>query len=423
MSRRLTFKQASADTDLLFRVLQHCYGPYGYFGGDAKFGKAKVAILADLKKEGTVSTEEFKNLLIEHLSFIQDTHFSIDNRNFIDHTYYLHSEETTFEKDENGFFKVQDGKKLYVDTVDGKDPAAVMKLSISPEGKLVYYAGGMYPVSRFRDRDPAIPIVYRSSKVSDTLTLQWSNDSSLTDDPAYRKQVISGIPVISYRRCYDKSAEDTTCEDFAAGGTALKDQKAFVLDIRGNIGGDDSYFLQWRQNYTGNRDLQWSATGSDQIELQSRAGMYILAKALQNQSKVSDAGKQMVESSMKSYQNGKNSWQLTSYSPLEQSENQNVIFVLVDTGDASSGEDIISELKTMKNVVIVGTNTAGCMLSNAEVQVVLPSSKLMVRCGNWLSLYNPEVFTEGTGFLPDIWNVGDDALPRLIAMIKYYRAR
>jgi C-terminal processing protease CtpA/Prc len=203
----------------------------------------------------------------------------------------------------------------------------------------------------------------------------------------------------------------------------MRDRKVFVLDIRGNRGGDDDYVLQWVRNYTGNANLKQLTTGSEIDQLDSKAGGYLFAKTLQNLPKMSEMAQRIATSSMEIYQDGANTWSLTRFSPAEQTENPNVIFVLVDKGVASSGEEIIPELETMKNVVIVGTNSSGCMLSNAEVQIVLPNSKLSVQCGNWLNLYNSKFFAEGTGFLPDIWDAGDDALSRLVAMIKYYRAR
>ncbi len=105
--------------------------------------------------------------------------------------------------------------------------------------------------------------------------------------------------------------------------------------------------------------------------------------------------------------------------PSGQIDNGSLILTLMDKNNASSGESAITFLSSLKNVVLVGTNTAGCMIGNTEVRFVLPNSRLKVACANWLESYNPDVLSEGVGLKPDIWDASGNT-DRLLAMLHYY---
>ncbi len=165
-SKLISPAQAKTDTELFFRVLKYCYGPYQYFGGDEKFGKAKAAALSEIPT-GNISTRRLGDILIQNLGFVQDVHFAIGDRNFADYSVYLHSEAVEYGKDANGYYKVRGWEKSYVKTVDGKDPAGFMKLSINPSGKLVYYVGGLYWLKKLGHR--------KSFRLSPSITDRTAN--------------------------------------------------------------------------------------------------------------------------------------------------------------------------------------------------------------------------------------------------------
>ena len=411
--------QAKVDTELFFRVLKYCYGPYRYFGGDAKFGKAKVAVLSEIPVKN-ISTRCLEDILIQNLGFVQDVHFTIGDRHFADFSVYLHSEAAEYAKDASGYYKTENGKKYYVALVDGKDPAEFMKLSISPGGKLVYYVGGLYGLKQVNEQKklPSVTVSYRSGGTSDTLQFpQWVSPDDKPGE-GFRKSELGGVPVVSIRRFMDNDAKDTACEDFAASGSALKGKKVMILDLRGNGGGNDEYAINWIKNFTS----KWSGKSAiawNQITLQSRAGEYIFSKFMLSLPKVTENVKLEAKSAMEAYRNGKNQWNLNQFLFHSQTDNTSLICVLMDKNNASSGEDVISFLSNLKNVVLVGTNTAGCMIGNVAVSFVLPNSRLNVACANWLESFNSDVFTEGVGLKPDIWDASGKT-DRLLAMLRYY---
>lgn len=417
-SKLISPAQAKTDTELFFRVLKYCYGPYQYFGGDEKFGKAKAAALSEIPT-GNISTRRLGDILIQNLGFIQDVHFSIGNRHFTDSSVYLHSEAVEYGKDTNGYYKISGWEKSYVKSVDENDPAKFMKLSINPNGKLVYYVGNLYWIKKLRAQKklPTVTVNYRSGSKPDTLKFSESVPSNIKQGEGYKKSELGGAPVVSIRRFMDNDANDTACEDFAASGTTLKGKKTLILDLRGNGGGNDEYTVNWIRNFTG-RQVN-SAIAYNLIALQSRAGEYLFSKFMQSLPKITEVAKEDAACAMASYRNGKNQWELRGFSPSDQVDNSSLIFVLMDKGDASSGEDAIAFLSSLKNVVLVGTNTAGCMIGNTEVRFVLPNSRLEVACANWLESYNPAVLAEGVGLMPDIWDASGST-DRLLAMLRYY---
>lgn len=411
----ITEKQAESDADLFFRVLRYCYAPYGYFGGDKTFGRARTQVLLALRKGGKITTEDFGGLLAKNLAFVEDAHFSIGGIRIVSEDYYYSSDELQFLKDAFGYYKPRNGKKIYVKSINGRDPAEFMKLSVNTSGRLVYYAGALLQKSRTgRLQDKiAVKVSYRGGG-EDSMTLEPSY-LYRTQGENYSLAEDGGVPVVSLRRCFDESPEDDSCENFVSSAAKLKNAPVLILDIRGNIGGSDSYISQWIHDLTGCGNF---SENSSLGELDSRAGSFIFAKTLLAQPKLTTEAKSALQSCNAIYQSGQNTWENTDMADkLKIYGGGRLVFVLTDKSDASSGESIVSMLRSMKNTVFVGTNTDGCLMGNAEVQFVLPDSRLSVVCGNFIDLYNPKVMSEGAGFMPDIWD-GGDSLGDVLSLIK-----
>lgn len=58
VKKRISVTQAKKEVRWLFRLLRSQYGLYTYYGGDAEFGKAKKAVLADIGTEGFVTVKK-----------------------------------------------------------------------------------------------------------------------------------------------------------------------------------------------------------------------------------------------------------------------------------------------------------------------------------------------------------------------------
>lgn len=94
--------------------------------------------------------------------------------------------------------------------------------------------------------------------------------------------------------------------------------------------------------------------------------------------------------------------------------NDTTIFVLIDKNVASSAEWFVEALDTLENVIFVGTNTSGCMLSKQSIRCRLPYSGIEVIYGDEISIGS---IREGTGFEPDVWVGGNDILERVVDFI------
>jgi len=99
-------------------------------------------------------------------------------------------------------------------------------------------------------------------------------------------------------------------------------------------------------------------------------------------------------------------------------DNDNIIFVLVGKAVASSAEGFVSYLKTLDNVVFVGTNTSGVQ-GVSEIQVLfLPNSNIYVQIGfSFDMLKDSPHFKNGVCFKPDIWLDNKDMIERLLTYV------
>lgn len=193
----ITIEQATQDVDLLFRVLRYCYGPYEYLGGDQVFEKAKTSILADLDAlNNPLKIGELTAVLQKRLSFMKDDHFLMNGNHLIEMNSYFTTEEVIFACDESGYYTMRDGTKTYVQSVSGDtDVESYMKLSISPEGKLVYYVGILFPQTA---EEIPLSVVFESDTMTLTLRkviLQLNYDLY----QAYSEDWDSDVPVVACR--------------------------------------------------------------------------------------------------------------------------------------------------------------------------------------------------------------------------------
>ncbi|GAA0688688.1 MULTISPECIES: S41 family peptidase [Clostridium] len=109
-----------------------------------------------------------------------------------------------------------------------------------------------------------------------------------------------------------------------------------------------------------------------------------------------------------------NKWYI-SKTEEKRHKNDTKIFVIVDDKVASTGEEFISYLKTLENIVVVGTNTSGSLLSNIYIRSQLPNSHINISFGNIITANKD--FEEGKGFQPDVWIGNGDSLDRVLKLI------
>lgn len=402
---RLTYEEAAEDADLIFRVLKNCYGAYFYFGGDKVFERAKKNVLSDCKAAGeNLSVGILRESFKRNLGFVKDGHFWIDNGPILAKAVYYSNEEIIFLKDEKGYYTEQDGKRNYVSLVDDSDEVEnYMKRSINDEGMLVYRLGMLSA-----DEREMVEVVFDNR--TEEFVLEPPKFEINTDNITYYSDYeVSGIPVIAIRSfMYEQNGSR-----FVRSAETVRNSKISILDMRGNSGGMSKYVTDWLDIYA--PALSEYASGNIYVHRRSRAADYLTYKNLEKY-----LSNEETERLLSNYRSGSNGWEIKEASAFVRSENNNFLFVLVDSRTFSAGEWLIAALRNKDNVIFVGTNSGGGLISDNAIKIVLPNSKINIQCGTGLGFYYDDtVFTEETGFSPDIW-VNTDAMQHTLNLIAYY---
>ena len=199
-------------------------------------------------------------------------------------------------------------------------------------------------------------------------------------------RVENGVPIIHTRSFY-RERYDAELLKYAGTGSQLKNQKLFVIDLRGNGGGASRYAELWVRNYSG-----------------------------------SDVGYPFVYARLNASLSGSSINAVVR--PFVPKEKPNNTIVLIDKDVASSGELAYQYHSTFNNTLFVGTNTAGCMLSGEPETIQLPNSKMVFwigtlyidGCKDYYNGMNPE----GIGLMPDVFVNSTEAFDLSMKMIEYY---
>ena len=377
--KTVTAKQAAEDVTLAFELLAYGYGGYHYFGGDKVFFPIRDSILADLETKDKIKTEDLWELLWEALSpVIVDRHFHIttkQSRNVISEREYAQS--TYFVRD------------LYFDDPTGVNSEYV-KRTIGPEGALTYC---LAVVCQNPDTLPATMTI---KGVSHTLHWQLARPmahSQYTHAKVFSETTVADgqLPVL---QLYSFDGFEEKMDQFVATGTSYKEKPLFVLDLRGNPGGNDGYAHSWLINFCGKNITE------KELWAKKVSTCYTAAYG--------------------GFVNSQGGVWRTSRSDGTLWETDNLIFVLIDDNTASSGESFTNMLTLGKQVVLVGTNTNGCLNFGNAYELYLPNTGMELRFGANCSFYQSLEHTDGIGYSPDLWVEPADSLDAVVRLCNYY---
>ena len=377
----LTQQQVIEDVTYLFGAFHDCYGPYEYFGGAEVFDAVEETIKEELQTKETLIAADLEQILLENLAFIKDGHFSINMKRANPTKIPFFFREVAFVKTEEGY-QATDGRK--VESVEGYDNLdELMKRSISPEGKLVYY-----PVL-LKDNDPSIRLDLPQS-CKETLIVHYTNKTTqeLKAEPfqIYSKtflktpeeyQVVTSrqngeIPVFQFNE-FDLDYE----EEISEGAKVLKKAPIAILDLRSNRGGRALIAEDWISKYANTLVLM------NRNIIDTKTGEFL--------------------------RNEEDKW----------IENPNMLIILSGKYSASASEMLIDCAYNLENVLIIGENTMGALLGG-QGSTCLPSSAVKVGVGNGLMSLQTEgdYFEELRGFYPDIWVPAGEAEELAVKLIE-----
>ena len=388
---------ALADIDLLFRALHNAYAEYYYFGED-KFDAAEAEVKAWVQKQKTVNVEKLGQTINTALQFVQDAHFAIrpgeENVKQQKAWYSYIGTEQSFFKDDSGYYRMIDGEKWYVDSLSNK--SCEMSPVLRANGSLGYA--------------PTL-LCHGKAGSSDTVTLRngdgvtrtdkivWKANESLLDDTwdrssaCYRYLEENGILYLSIRLFDSRRFADTVLPEYAASGSKAKNCKLVIYDLRSNGGGDDRYARTWTQNFTGAKSVEPKvAAGNRGSKLGNAAGFNWMNVG------IFDGGV------------SRGNWL----------PNDIPVIVLMDSRCGSSGESALTFAKTMDNVIVIGSNSAGYQLCGNVYDYSLPRTGITACFGVSISLYGSMDNVDYKGYAPDLWCNPKTSLQSVLNMVERY---
>lgn len=418
-------EDALVDTEYLFKILKYVYGGYGYYGSDEVFDQAKKQVISSINNKEQISINDLKIIFAEKLSFITDGHMKL-GRIRINSKHRLHyycNQQVEIKKNNTGFYYIVNNKKRYLKSINhDNEIERYLKLSVNESGELVYYIGLL---ENDQNAKLSIPIEYKldSEIKKDEIKLSKASHQVYKNPTAFEQKTIQGIPILICRRLDDK-LEENTLKYFVESGSKLKNEKVFIIDLRGNGGGSDIWCNFWYKNYIGASPK----TGKSSMKRYSKLYLYAQKdiQALDIEPLLEKYDMPRLNEEVKKYYGPKtealrnkayDTWEV-EVDDSKWVDNENIIFVLMDKGVGSSSEIFIEQLRTLDNVVFVGTNTGGFHDVSDEQKIYLPNSNLYVYLGIGLDMNKyPPYFIDGVGFEPDIWLDNEDMLERVIKLI------
>ena len=402
----LTAEQAHTDVDILFQALRSTYGPYYHFGGDEVFLKARDDILAECIAKERLSAGELSALLIKHLSFIRDAHFTVNNTRFSEAMKaHIYNQGTAYLR-AGELFVTADGKKA-VKTIAGALPEEMLRLSISSEGEVVYY-----PVMLLENGvDPETLEVEYTDGTRETLTPpQWESgyeESKITVEMRDRQ----GIPVLFARNMYfDQAPGGEDGQVFLDYAEQLGKAPVSMIDLRSNGGGNGILPLKWLSAFVGEQ-----VTGNHlSIQRWSEEEMLAYGQDTENQYYVPVEEMQQYEGTSPINAQYMKNGDL----PDTFVQNDSLLIVLTGKNTASAAEVFVDAAVNVENILLIGHNTFGMLISNAYTWMVLPESGIAIQLGSDLRVFADESFEEYAGFSPDIWVNGADAEDLAVKLVQ-----
>ena len=376
----VTAKQAAEDVNQAFQLLAYGYGGYSYFGGDEVFLPIRDNILAELEVMDEIRTKDLWKLLWEALSpVVIDNHFYItmddpdtyvSDREYLQHTYFV--------------------RDLYFDDPTGVDSQYV-KHTIGPDGAITYCLTAVCQDAENLPDSMTIEGVEQ--------TLEWSLAKPIRISSKEREAVFSETKVggkqLPVLRNTSLLGEEDKLKEFAATAATYKEEPVMVLDLRGNIGGQDTYATLWLKNFC-NKEVDHKVLYSTK---QSNLHKYIAGKSCS-----AVLG----------------NWITTTNSGGTVWENDTLVFVLIDENIASSGECFTAIMNMGKRVILVGSNTAGCVNFGNASELYLPNSGICMYFGMSIAFYDSLDKQDGIGFFPDLWVEPGKSLDAVVRLCKYY---
>lgn len=347
-----------------------------------------------------ITAPDFESSLREHLSFVKDAHFVINQEtNYPLLQGYL--SEQAFRKDSLGFTETLSGKR--VRSIDGReDFADAMVLSVTSEGDINYRYCIM---ARTEEKPESSELIYEDGTIQ-TTSLFSSHEAA--GQPQEHDEIVSfsrvdNIPIISVAAMgFPHANDDWEANKFLELARELQDEPVLIIDLRRNGGGNGFLPQMWYEVYTGayltsnhynlfRLDL-YHVFGMERSAPDPESFYYVPAHVAEYYAKP-----QTIDES----------WELENAEPRQVVENDRLLIVLTSKGTASAADNFTDITFNVENSLVIGSNTTGMFTSAAAIGAKMPNSGMVGQMGFNLSVFDENHFQEGSGLMPDLWASGD----------------
>jgi len=402
MGALLSHAQIAEEIDFLFRLLRYAYAGYQYFGGDAVFLPMRDAMLERLAAmpDPLPVFSYLHDILAPALRReIADEHFSIGNVTIGARWHALRmSDEHVLRRDRSGFVVEIDGSlHRVVETarMDGRAADGILP-TITREGEFAHAFGLFAAEDDWGAR--ALSVLLENDATGERSSIIVDLPRAPNYRPESRPLIYareeSGIAIVESRNL--RPTDSGSNGMFHRQGASLRGARAAVLDLRGNSGGSAELARNWIAGFTGRRP----------------AGFAFAGFWLRSASNGGGAGRPGFPPA----------WEPSARPPagLQTLPNDGLLIVLTDSNTASAGDLFVGYLRELENVLFVGANTAGVLVTGRVISRTLPNSGLPVAFGATLNLRPDFSQFEGVGFLPDLWAPPGESLERALAFVERY---
>lgn len=391
----ISYAAAAQDVDLLFRALRSAYGAYYYFGADA-FDSAQAEIMDWLSGRTLVNTGELGAVIADAFSFLRDAHAAIVDKSYESQLRYKYHycPGQNFQKDAQGYYRMIGGEKWYFKAFS--DPRTRMEYTLTTAGEIVS-SPVLFCIGE--EETPGSVTLENGAGQTMTQTLNWrvsqerGAENGDADFTLLEQQGVAYLSILNFQsRC------EADQNRFMASGSQLRDAKLIIFDLRSNGGGTGHYSETWVQNFCGSKPAVPQAYSERFSPLLSE---YQRKNGRDDESGA--YGTFEIE-----YTNGRFL------------RNDIPIIVLLDDDCGSAGESALNFLRSMENVLVVGSNSAGYQLSGNAVEIILPNSGLPADFGTTCRFMYSTENVDFKGYEPDIWCNPKTAVESVLNMLLRY---
>ncbi|MDB2104762.1 S41 family peptidase [Clostridium paraputrificum] len=398
-------KDANEDINLLFDAFKFGYGGYEVFGGDEVFTKAKNNILKEINSHDNLLVKDLENILISNLSFIKDNHFRINENPVFKEKYtYYYNNDYPIIKDGKEYYINLENKKYKIESINkDKDIGNYIRYTLNKNGVLSYELG----ILSLENKQLEVLISNNDNKKTIPINLEQSNNT--VKNTSIKDSNIGYIKLNSMKKISDDILNKTK---------SIKNNRVNILDLRGCSGGSDIEARKWFETYF-NQEIGINGTilfkytefikemYINEIKRSYELGLCSEEEFINEITRIS------------SFYSKEKMNSIIPYTEVDKTlDNDNYLLVLVDNTIASSAESLLIYLRTVKNVVFIGTNSSGTTKIMDKLGFLLPNTKIVCAFGTKAYNFSSFEIEEGKGLEPDIWLGTEDILDRAYKFAK-----